>query len=378
MQAASHSAMRTAPRIALVHDWLNQMGGAEDVLENMVALFPEAPVYTSMYWPEGVSPAYRRWDIRTSWMDRLPGVKRHHHLFLPLYPLAFESLDFGGYDVILSNKSGFCHGVITPPETVHVCYCLTPTRYVWRYHDYALREGFGCLARMVLAPILSHLRMWDRLAADRVDRFIAISTEVQRRIAKYYRRDSVIIHPPVDTRRFYPAPSQEDYYLSVGRVIPYKRIDLAVQACTRLGLPLKIGGTGRDLERLKAMAGPTVEFLGYVPDDDLPKLMARCKAFLFPVAEDFGITPVQAMAAGRPVIAYAYGGSLDMVVEGISGTLFREQSVELLIDVLQRFESDQYDPRAIRRHADQFDAAIFRQKIHDVVVQACEEHTTWS
>jgi glycosyltransferase involved in cell wall biosynthesis len=378
MQAASHSAMRASLRIALVHDWLNQMGGAEDVLENMVALFPEAPVYTSIYWPEGVSPAYRRWDIRTSWMDKLPGVKRRHQLFLPLYPLAFESLDFGGYDVILSNKSGFCHGVITPPETVHVCYCLTPTRYVWRYHDYALREGFGGLARMVLAPILSHLRMWDRLAADRVDRFIAISTEVQRRIAKYYRRDSVVIHPPVDTQRFSPAPSHDDYYLSVGRVIPYKRIDLAVQACTKLGLPLKIGGTGRDLERLKAMAGPTVEFLGYVPDDDLPKLMARCKAFLFPGAEDFGITPVQAMAAGRPVIAYAYGGSLDMVVEGISGTLFREQNVESLIDALQRFESDLYDSQAVRRHAEQFDAAIFRQKIHDVIVHACEEHTTWS
>jgi glycosyltransferase involved in cell wall biosynthesis len=311
-------------------------------------------------------------------MDRLPGVKRRHQLFLPLYPLAFESLDLGGYDVILSNKSGFCHGVITSPETVHICYCLTPTRYVWRYHDYAQREGFGCLARMALAPVLSHLRMWDRLAADRVDRFIAISTEVQHRIAKYYRRDSEIIYPPVDTQRFSLAASHDDYLLCVGRVIPYKRIDLAVEACTRLGLPLKIGGAGRDIERLKAMAGPTVEFLGYVPDDDLPKLMARCKAFLFPGAEDFGITPVQAMAAGRPVIAYAYGGALDMVAEGVSGTLFREQSVESLIDVLQRFESDQYDPQTIRCHAEQFDVAIFRKKIQDVIVQACEEHTTWS
>ena len=254
-------------RIALVHDWLNQMGGAEQVLENLVSLFPESPVYTSMYWAKGMPPAYRQWDIRTSWMDRLPGVKRHQQLYLPLYPLAFESLNLDGYDVVLSNKSGFCHGVITPPETLHVCYCLSPTRYVWRYHDYALREGLGPLARAALAPLLFRLRMWDRLAADRVDRFIAISTEIQRRIFKYYRRDSVVIYPPVDTERFSVAPSHDDYYLSVGRLVPYKRVDLVVQACTQLGLPLKVGGVGRDLPRLQAMAGPTVEFLGYVPDE---------------------------------------------------------------------------------------------------------------
>jgi glycosyltransferase involved in cell wall biosynthesis len=365
-------------RIALVHDWLNQMGGAEEVLENLVSLFPEAPVYTSMYWAEGMPPAYRQWDIRTLWMDRLPGVKRHHQLFLPLYPLAFESLDLGEYDVVLTNKSGFCHGVITPPETLHVCYCLTPTRYVWRYHDYALQEGIGPLGRAVLTPLLIRLRMWDRLAADRVDRFIAISTEIQRRIYKYYRRDSILIYPPVDTQRFAIAPSHDDYYLSVGRLIPYKRVDLAVQACSQLGLPLKVGGTGRDLARLKAMAGPTVEFLGYVPDDELPELMARCKAFLFAGAEDFGIAPVQAMAAGRPVIAYAYGGSLDTVVEGVSGMLFREQSVESLVAALSRFESSQYEPQVVRAHAGQFDAALFRQKIGDAITQAYEEHKRWS
>jgi glycosyltransferase involved in cell wall biosynthesis len=365
-------------RIALVHDWLNQIGGAEEVLENLVALFPESPVYTSMYWAEGMPPAYRQWDIRTSWMDRLPGIKRHHQAYLPLYPLAFESLDLGQYDVVLTNKSGFCHGVITPPETLHVCYCLTPTRYVWRYHDYALREGIGSLARAALAPLLFRLRMWDRLAADRVDRFIAISTEVQRRIHKYYRRDSVVIYPPVDTGRFSIASSHDDYYLSVGRLVPYKRVDLAVQACTRLGLPLKVGGAGRDLPRLKAMAGPTVEFLGYVPDDELDDLMACCKAFLFAGAEDFGITPVQAMAAGRPVIAYAYGGTLDTVVEGVSGTLFQEQSVESLVAALSRFEAAQYDPQAIREHARQFDTTVFRAKIGDTIAQAYEEHSKWS
>ena len=370
--------MASRPRVALVHDWLNQVGGAESVLENLVALFPDAPVYTSIYWPEGMPAQYRQWTLHTSWMDKLPWVKRHHQHFLPLYPLAFESLDLSEYDVVLSNKSGFCHGVITPPETLHICYCLTPTRYLWRYHDYVRREGLGRLSRLALAPVLSHLRVWDRAAADRVDRFIAISAEVQRRIAKYYRRGSDIIYPPVDTARFAPSASHEDYFLAIGRLIPYKRVDLAVQACTRLGLPLKVGSTGRDLDRLKAMAGPTVEFLGHVPNDELPGLMAHCKAFLLPGAEDFCIAPVEAMAAGRPVIAYDSGGVRDTVIEGLSGTLFPEQTVESLIEALGRFDPDDYDPPAIRRHSERFDKKVFRQKIGDYVLRAYEEHKQWS
>lgn len=366
------------PKVALVHDWLNQMGGAEQVLENLVDLFPDAPIYTSMYWPAGVSPSYQEWDIRTSWLDKLPGIRRHHQLFFPFYPLAFESLDLDSYDVVLSNKSGFCHGVITPPETVHICYCLTPTRYVWRYHDYARREAIGPLARGALQPALAYLRMWDRLAADRVDRFLAISSEIQKRIKKYYHRDSTVVYPPVETQRFTPTRSYEDYYLSVGRLVPYKRVDLAIQACTQLGLPLKVAGKGRDRARLEALAGPTVEFLGYVPDDELGKLMARCKAFLFPGAEDFGIAPIQAMAAGRPVIAYAYGGALDTVIEGLSGTLFREQSVSALVEALKEFEAERYDPAQIRSHAEQYDASVFRSKIGETVARAYEEHRAWS
>jgi len=365
-------------RVALVHDWLNQMGGAESVLENLVALYPGAPVYTSIYWREAMPAAYRQWDIRPSWLNRVPGVKRHHQVFLPLYPLAFEGLDLGGYDVVLSNKSGFCHGVITGPETVHICYCLTPTRYLWRYQDYAQSEGLRPAAHVLLAPVLLHLRMWDRLAAQRVDRFIAISSEVQRRIDKYYGRESEIIWPPVDVGRFAPAPSGGDYYLSVGRLVPYKRVDLAVRACTQLGLSLKVGGTGRDMARLKAMAGPTVEFLGWVPDEALGELMAGCKAFLFPGAEDFGIAPVQAMACGRPVIAYAAGGALDTVIEGVTGSLFHEQTVEALSRVLAGFDAGQFDAQAIRRHAEQYDAAVFRTKIADAVARSYEEHRGWS
>ena len=365
-------------RIAIVHDWLNQVGGAESVLENLVALYPDAPIYTSIYDLRQMPSHYQQWDIRTSWLDRVPGAKRHHRAFFPLYPLAFESLDLGQYDVVLSNKSGFCHGVITSPETLHICYCLTPTRYVWRYSDYAAREGLSPLARLLLIPVLSRLRVWDRLAADRVDRFIAISHEIQQRIKKYYRRPSEIIYPPVDTSRFTPAASHGEYYLVVGRQVPYKRIDLAVQACTRLGLPLKIGGNGRDQDRLKAMAGHTVEFLGRVPDEDLPALMAGCKAFLFPGVEDFGITPVEVMAAGRPVIAFAQGGVRETVIGGLSGTLFHEQSVEALCEVLEGFDPAAFDPAQIQRHAGQFDSAIFQKAVSEYVTRAWEEHNEWS
>jgi glycosyltransferase involved in cell wall biosynthesis len=211
-----------------------------------------------------------------------------------------------------------------------------------------------------------------------VDRFVAISTEIRHRIAKYYRRESEIIYPPVDTSRFAPAPSYDDYFLIVGRQIPYKRIDLAVQACTQLGVPLKVSGSGRDHDRLRSMAGPTVEFLGRVADDELPDLLARCRAFLFPGAEDFGIAPVEAMAAGRPVVAYAYGGALDTVIEGVTGTLFPEQTVESLCNALRRFDPDAYDPQRICQHAREFDVTIFRQKIVDCVERTWKEHRSWS
>jgi glycosyltransferase involved in cell wall biosynthesis len=311
--------------VALVHDWLNQMGGAEDVLETLVGLYPAAPVYTSIYRREVMPDAYRSWDIRPSFMNRLPLVKRRHQPFLPLYPLAFESFDLSGYDLVLSNKSGFCHGVLTGPDTLHVCYCLTPTRYVWDLTRYAARENLGRRTRALLQPLLAWLRLWDRLAADRVDHFVAISKTVQRRIARYYRRRSVIIYPPVDTERFDVTSGQvDDFYLVVSRLVPYKRVDLAVEAFGRLGRPLVVVGDGRDRAALEAMAGASVTFTGRLPDQQVADLMGRCRALIFPGVDDFGITPVQAMAAGRPVIAYAAGGALDTVVEGLTGLFFRE------------------------------------------------------
>jgi glycosyltransferase involved in cell wall biosynthesis len=281
--------------------------------------------------------------------------------------MAFEQHDLRGSDVVISNKSGFCHGIITGPETLHICYCLTPTRYVWRYHQYAEQEGLGKLARAMLQPFLSSLRVWDRLAADRVDYFIAISQEVRRRIAKVYRREAVIIYPPVDVNRFAPANKIEDYYLIVGRLVPYRRIDLLIEAFNKMARPLLIAGSGRDKERLESQAGPTVQFLGYVPDADLPDLYARCRAFVFPGEEDFGIAPVQAMAAGRPVIAYAAGGVLDTVLPGKTGALFAEQSVNGIIQAVEGFAAEKVETAVIRRHAEQFDITQFKAKLQTFV-----------
>ena len=361
--------------LALVHDWLNQVGGAEDVLADLARLYPDAPIYTSIYAPDKMPAAYREWDIRTLWMDRLPGIHDHHQPYLPLYPLAWGGLDLSGYDVILSNKSGFCHGVQHDADTLHVCYCLTPTRYIWQFESYVQREGLSAAQVAVLRPIIRLLRGWDRRAADRVDHFIAISTAIQARIKRFYGRRSTIIYPPVATERFTPAPPDEigDYYLVISRHVPYKRLDLAVQACSELGLPLKVGGRGRDTGQLMAMAGPTVEFLGYVADDDLPDLMAHCRAFLFPGLEDFGITPVQAQAAGRPVIAFKGGGALDTVIPGVTGELFAEQTVDSLKAVLRSFDAGRYDPARIRTHALRFDAGIFARQITAYVEQAWED-----
>lgn len=350
-------------RIALIHDWLNQIGGAEDVLEALVAFNPAAPIFTSIYWKEKMPAPYRTWPIRVSFMDRLPGIYRHHQPYLPLYPSAFERFDLSGFDLILSNKSGFCHGVRKPPGATHICYCLTPTRYVWGFEAYAAREGLGVGPRLLLRPLLQWLKRWDKAAAAGVDHFIAISAEIQKRIARFYERDSTIIYPPVATERFKPQPEVGDYFLSLGRLIPYKRVDLAVQACTRLNLPLRVGGDGRDRERLERMAGPTVKFLGRVPDADLPELMARCRAFIFPGLEDFGITPVQALAAGRPVIAFAGGGALDIVEDGVNGVLFHEPTAEALSVAIEHFSRLQFEPKIVQRSAEKFDTAMFKKKL---------------
>jgi glycosyltransferase involved in cell wall biosynthesis len=312
-------------RVAIVHDYLNQYGGAERVLEALHDLYPDAPVYTSIYDPAAMPDRYRRWDIRTSWMQRLPGWRRGFRAYFLLYPSAFESFDLSGYDLILSSSSAYAKGIIPPPGGRHICYCHTPMRFAWRTDSYVEREGIGRRRRLVLSILLTYVRLWDVATTPRVDAFVANSREVARRIRRYYNREATIIPPPVDLPPYRPRPA-EDFYLSGGRLIPYKRLDLAVRALSALRLPLKIFGAGRDRAALESIAAPNVEFLGQVSEERLRELFARCRAFIFPGEEDFGITPLEAMAAGRPVIAYAAGGALDSLVDGVTGRFFHEQS----------------------------------------------------
>ncbi|HEX9014497.1 MAG TPA: glycosyltransferase [Chloroflexota bacterium] len=350
-------------KLAIIHDYLNQYGGAERVLERLHDLFPDAPIYTSIYDPRTMPSRYRDWDIRTSFMQRFPGVMRHHQMYLPFYPLAFESFDLGEFDVVLSNSSAWSKGVMTSPNTLHLCYCLTPMRWVWNYREYVQRERFGGTVRLVLPVVMNWLRLWDRVSADGVDQFATISRAVAARVAKYYRRDSVVIYPPVDTASFRPADEHDDYFLVVSRLIPYKRIDIVVEAFNRLGLPLVIIGDGRDRAALQSRAGANIRFLGMIPDAEVKRYFARCRAFIFPGEEDFGITPVEAQAAGRPVIAYAGGGALDTVIDGVTGRLFKPQTADGLAEAIASFDDAGYDPAVIRQNAERFSAGNFDQML---------------
>ena len=358
-------------KIALVHDFLMQMGGAEKVVEVLHTMFPEAPVFTSAYDPDVMPAHYRSWDIRTSFLQRLWMKRKTHRAALMLYPLAFESFDFSGFDLVISSSSSFAKGVITGPDTHHLCYTYTPMRYAWATGNYAEREQMGRLARLALVPVTHYLRMWDAVAASRVDTYVAISTTVQRRIAKYYRRASEVIHPPVDTARFAPSNTVENYYVVASRMIPYKRLDLAIDAFSRLKIPLKVIGTGRQEAALRARAGSCVQFLGHVPDTDLPGLMARSRGYVMPGEEDFGLAPVEANACGRPVVAFAAGGALDTQMDGQTGVLFEEQSVDSLCEAICSAEQTRFDPDFICRHARKFSTEVFQERITAAVSEAC-------
>ena len=292
----------------------------------------------------------------------------HHQAYMPVYPLAFGSLDLVGHDLILSNKSGFCHGVPCPPGSVHVCYCLTPTRFLWQYEAYRERENINRVPNALLKPVVGLLRRWDYAAAQRVHHFIAISSEIQERIRCFYRRESTIIYPPVDIERFRPGPETPgDYLLAGGRLIPYKRVDLAVRACSQLGLKLIVYGDGRDRPALEQLAGPSVSFVGRVAWDELVGLFQGARAFIFPGLDDFGIAPVEAQAAGRPVIAFAGGGALDTVTPGRTGEFFGEQSVESLAAVLAHFDAGAYDPGMCRTNAERFSTERFERELKEAI-----------
>ncbi len=352
-------------KVALVHDYLNQMGGAERVVMAFHEIFPDAPIYTSIYDPQRVDPAFQKMDIRTSFMQKLPLVTKHHQPYLPFYPFAMENLDLRGYDLVLSSSSAFGKGVITRPETLHICYCHTPMRWCWNYDEYVEREHLGKIARSILPFMITGLRVWDQTSAMRVDHFIANSPVVAERIKKYYRREAAYIPPPVDASRFSfdPDTIPEDYFLVLSRLVPYKRIDLAIQACNQLQLPLVIIGGGRDLDRLKQMAGPTIRFMGRLSDEEVIYYITHCRAFLFPGEEDFGITPLEAQACGRPVIAYGAGGALASIIDGETGMIIQEQTVESLAATLTSFGERVFDPHVIHNHALEFDTPLFRRRI---------------
>jgi len=365
-------------KVALVHDYLNQMGGAERVVLALHEIFPDAPIYTSIYDPERVDAAFQKMDIRTSFMQKLPLVKKHHQPFLPFYPFAMERLDLRGYDLVLSSSSAFGKGVITRPETMHICYCHTPMRWCWNYDEYVKREQLGRISRSVLPFLITGLRVWDQTSAMRVDHFIANSPAVAERIQKYYRRDAVVIPPPVEADRFTfdPTIQPEAYFLIVSRFMPYKRIDLAIAACNLLRLPLVIIGNGRDEKRLKSLAGPTIRFMGRLSDAEVMYYYTHCRAFILPGEEDFGITPLEAQASGRPVIAYRAGGALASVIDDVTGSFFDEQTVESLAVALSSFDERKYDPQIIRNHALEFDMPRFHRRILQFIEAKMSEGTT--
>jgi glycosyltransferase involved in cell wall biosynthesis len=365
-------------KVALVHDYLNQMGGAERVVLALHEMFPDAPLYTSIYDPKRVDTAFRSIDIRASFMQRFPLVKKHHQPYLPFYPFAMERLDLRGYDLVLSSSSAFAKGVITRPETMHICYCHTPMRWCWNYNDYVEREHLGGIARSILPFFISGLRVWDQTSSMRVDHYIANSPVVADRIRKYYRRDAVVIPPPVEVSRFTfdSTTRPEDYFLIVSRFMPYKRIDLAIEACNLLQLPLVIIGSGRDENRLKRLAGPSIRFTGRLSDEEVLHYYAHCRAFILPGEEDFGITPLEAQASGRPVIAYAAGGALASIIDNVTGTFFHKQTVESLVAVLATFDEQKYDPRTIHNHALEFDRPRFHRRILQFIEAKLSEGKT--
>ncbi len=355
-------------RVALVHDYLNQYGGAERVLEAFCQIFPKAPIYTLFYDKRGTGSAFENRCVKTSFLQKAPWVKSHHRSFLMLMPLAIEQFDFSQYDLVLSDSASYAKGVITSPETLHICYCHTPTRYAWDdSHKYIDEFGYSRPIKKIIPLFMNYIRFWDEQAAARVDKFIANSSFVAKRIKKYYHRESEVIHPPIKTSLFYLAEKPERYFLMVGRLLAYKRFDLAIKAFNQLGWLLKIVGDGPDRARLKKMARENIEFIGLVPDSKLKDHYAYCQALVFPQEEDFGIVPVEAMASGRPVIAYQGGGALEIVKPGVTGLFFKEQTVECLIDALKKFSTDDFNSKTIRERAMKFDQERFKEKIKSYI-----------
>lgn len=361
-------------KVAIVHDYLNQAGGAERVVATFHRMYPDAPIFTTLFAPDVVGEPLASADVRVSWMQRLPGWRKHFKAYLPFYPLAVRSFDLSGYDLVISSSSAWAKGVRVPKGTVHVCYCYTPMRWAWSFDAYVGRSAMSAVSRVAARVIMGPLRVWDVRTSRSVDRFIAISNEVANRIRETYARDCDVVFPPVDIQRFHPQPRAEDFFLVVSRLNAYKRIDLAVAACSAGGLPLVVVGNGPERERLEALAGPTVRFVGRRPDVEVADLFSRCRALILPGAEDFGLTPLEANAAGRPVVAFAGGGALDTVRDGQTGVLFHEASSLSLGRALLAASERQWDAGVLRAHAETFAQSAFAERFRTSIDAAMARH----
>jgi glycosyltransferase involved in cell wall biosynthesis len=361
-------------KIAIVCDWLTDYAGAERVVYEMHQLFPKAPIYTSLYDPKRCK-VFKFADVRESWLGKLPFARAKHRLFFPMMPKVFESMDLSEFDIVLSSCHSASKGVITQPETMHVSYCHSPVRYLWDHsHSYQKRyESFSPL-KLIYKPILHKIRLWDRIAADRVDRYVANSAYVGRRIQKYYGRESEVIHPPADLNRFQAVKNKGEHYLAVGRLIPYKRFDLVVEAFNRLGKSLVVVGTGSELAKLQKLAGENIQFLGRVSEEALEDAYGNAKALIFPQLEDFGIVPLEAMGSGTPVLAFGEGGALETVKDGISGLFFKEQSVDSIMDCVKRFEAMEWPPEEVSKSVSEFSAPRFKAELRHFIEAAWKEH----
>jgi glycosyltransferase involved in cell wall biosynthesis len=371
------------PTVALVHDWLTGMRGGERCLEVFCELFPSADLFTLLQVPGSVSRVIEERRVVTSFLQQIPGATRRYRHLLPLFPAAIRGLDLGDHNLVLSSSHAVAKSVRVPPGALHICYCFTPMRYVWDlYHEYFGARA-GLATRLLMPPVAAALRRWDRVTAAGVHHFVAISRFVADRIRRNYGRAADVIYPPVDVARFRLEESPGEFYLVVSALTPYKRVDLVVEAANRLGRRLVIVGSGTEEARLRAMAGPTVELHGWRDDVETAELYARCRALIFPTLEDFGITPLEAMAAGRPVIAFGQGGALETVVppggsEPPTGIFFERQTVEDLVAAIRRLESgaERFEPKALRRRAESFDRALFKERMERYVAARWREHTS--
>jgi len=369
-------------RIAIVHHWFISLAGGERVVDTLASIFPTADVFTLFLDKENLPPALQRHKITTSFLDKIPAARRVHRHFLPFYPLAVEMLNLSGYDLVMTSDSGPMKGVLTDPNSTHICYCHSPMRYLWDGHSEYLRR-MPPLTQTMFGLASHYVRNWDYSAAQRVDHFIANSNYVAGRIRKYYRRESTVIHPPINTSQGFLASKHEDYYLAVGRLVPYKRTDILIEACGKLGRKLVIVGDGPEMKQLKKNSAKNVEFLGEVDESRLRNVYAQCRALLFAADEDFGMVPLEAQSYGRPVIAFGKGGSLETIVgtytpiseqrgdkdEAMTGVFFKEQTADSLAKAILSFESseEKFIPQRIQLHARKFDTSVFLQRMRNYI-----------